>query len=102
MFFLSVSLSISVSIFLSLTLCYSRDRDHSGVEICIDRQVLFIFPRRVARDGNAATGRRTRTEQKERLEGCGVRSRKARQKRPAQNSERNVILNDNKAKVIIV
>jgi len=32
----------------------------------------------------------------------GVRSRKARQKRPAQNSERNVILNDNKAKVIIV
>lgn len=32
----------------------------------------------------------------------GARSRKTRQKRPAQNSERNVILNDNKAKVIIV
>jgi len=32
----------------------------------------------------------------------GVRSREARQKWPAQNSERNVILNDNKAKVIIV
>jgi len=32
----------------------------------------------------------------------GVRSREAKQKRPAQNSERNVILNDNKVKVIIV
>lgn len=32
-----------------------------------------------------------------------MRSREARQKKwPAQNSERNVILNDNKAKIIIV
>jgi hypothetical protein len=32
----------------------------------------------------------------------GMRSREAKKKRPAQNSERNVILNDNKVKVIIV
>lgn len=32
----------------------------------------------------------------------GVRSREAKQKRPAQNSERNVILNDSKVKVITV
>lgn len=48
------------------------------------------------------TEKRRRNGAEREIRGTVCALAKAKQKRPAQNSERNVILNDNKIKIIIV